>query len=41
MDIEELYFKLKDTFKDISEDDLDELVNVIWEKIRRANENHN
>jgi len=32
MDIEELYFKLKEMLHDISEDDLDELTWEIWEK---------
>lgn len=36
MDKEELYFKLKDTFKDISEDDLEELVNVVWERLNKG-----
>lgn len=36
MDKEELYFKLKDTFKDISEDDLDELTNVVWERLNKG-----
>lgn len=36
MDKEDLYFKLKDTFKDISEDDLEELVNVVWERLNKG-----